>query len=127
MLSAYLDKIVGDEDERRVRLPPLGFDPNVDISFSQFLGLIAQFPARKMDMHWQPQANILGGGRVIYDFIGRFESFARDWRQLSDYLDLQLPPSLLSQPTPHTRNASEQLMRYYDSHCSSVGQVDLLG
>ena len=108
VLSAYLDKIR---------------DPNVwepfaarhglgdtQVSFIEFLRLIADEPPDQMDMHWRPQSHIVAPRVVPYDFIGTMESFEQDlWHILKCIFRREMPISVLR---PHRTDAVERLAEY---------------
>jgi hypothetical protein len=113
-LSCYLEKIAGHQWLRDLRLPRLGLDPKDDVSFGQFLTLVAEQPLAEMDIHWAPQHYLLSLDRVTYGFLGRFESFQRDLDAVVTQLGIDTPPDLQRTPTLHITNASARLREYYD-------------
>lgn len=75
IVSAYLDKLVINNWERKRRLPTLGYKPTASISLKTFLKTIRAQKPENMDIHWMPQAVLLRPDTVFYDVIGRFETF----------------------------------------------------
>lgn len=112
VLSAYLDKITGTRDpavwgpfaERH----NLGTD---EISFVEFLRLIATEPAETMDIHWRPQSQIIGAELVPYDFVGAMESFTPDLAHVIH--TLFGPDAKIEVFAPHRTQASERLQQFY--------------
>lgn len=78
VLSAYLDKLVQSEWERRRHLPALGFELGSTPTFLDFLQRIEKQTSFQCDIHWTPQCDLLGWDRMKMHFIGRFENFASD-------------------------------------------------
>lgn len=119
-LSCYLEKIAGEQWLRDLRLPKLGFRPDEEVSFRDFLERVAQQEPRRMDIHWAPQAHLLGLDRVGYAFLGRFESFRSDLLTVMRVLDIDAPEELWTTGTPHTTNAGALLARHYDEECADL-------
>ena len=119
-LSGYLEKIAGEQWLRERRLPQLGFDPDTEVTFPQFLRRVAEQKPREMDIHWAPQHKLLSLGKVDYGFLGRFESFHQDLRSVVDHLQLTVPDDLLQRQTAHTTHAGSKLRDYYDDECVAL-------
>lgn len=112
VLSAYLDKITGTRDHavwgpfaQRHRL---GED---EISFVEFLRLIATERPETMDMHWRPQSQIIGADLVPYNFVGTMETFTADFAHVIH--TLFGPDATIEVFAPHRTQASERLRQYY--------------
>ena len=73
-----------------------------------------------MDIHWTPQAVLLGLDRVEYGFIGRFESFQRDVRSVIAHLGMQVPERLVETTTSHVTNAGQRLHDFYDAESAAL-------
>jgi hypothetical protein len=87
ILSAYLDKLVQNDWERKRLLPGLGFSSNERPCFITFLDRIAQIPDASRDVHFMSQSALTGAkGRLEFDFIGRFEVFSSDLLAMKKYL-----------------------------------------
>lgn len=114
-LSCYLEKIAGEQWLREKRLPDLGFAPDEDVSFVEFLRRVEQQPPRQMDIHWAPQHFLLSLDRVAYDFLGRFEQFQPDLARVIERLGLEVPASLPLQRTAHATGAGQRLEQHYDA------------
>lgn len=113
-LSCYLEKIVGEQWLRDLRLPKLGFRPDEEVAFVDFLKRVADQPPAEMDIHWAPQSHLLALGKVTYGFLGRFECFQTDLLAVVDHLGMIAPDELLKTRTAHTTNARDKISRYYD-------------
>jgi hypothetical protein len=132
-LSCYLEKIAGEQWLRDLRLPELGFAPDADVSFPEFLRRVAEQEPRHMDIHWAPQHHLLSLQRVRYDFLGRFENFHADLKRLVEHLELGVPEELLNRRTAHVTNAGQRLTQFYDQEAVELvqeiyrGDFDTLG
>lgn len=132
-LSCYLEKIAGEQWLREKRLPDLGFDPEEEVSFVDFLRRVAEQPRRQMDIHWAPAHFLLGLGAVRYDFLGRFENFQADLQRVIDVLGLEVPADLPRQRTAHVTGAGQRLREHYDGEAVELvrhiyrGDFDALG
>jgi hypothetical protein len=121
-LSCYLEKIAGEQWLRDLRLPELGFHPQEEVSFADFLSRVAVQELRDMDVHWAPQHFLLSLRRVQYGFLGRFETFQSDLRRLVEILALDVPEELLLRRTAHVTSAAEKLHDYYDDETVALVQ-----
>lgn len=79
ILSAYLEKLAGDDFERAMRLRHLGLRDDAVPSLRQFLEVLAGSDPAGCDIHWARQSDLLTPDRIAYDFVGRFESFREDF------------------------------------------------
>jgi hypothetical protein len=113
-LSCYLEKIAGEQWLREMRLPKLGFKPDENVEFVEFLRRVAEQAPEDMDIHWAPQQHLLSLGKVRYGFLGRFESFRQDLLSVIGHLEMTVPEGLLQRTTPHTTNARDKILEYYD-------------
>lgn len=75
ILSAYLDKIVGNNFERARVAPPLGLPPDRPCAFHEFLEALLAVPDPQRDAHFQSQTGLLAVDAVAYHIVGRFERF----------------------------------------------------
>lgn len=119
-LSCYLEKIAGEQWLRDLRLPALGFDPNEDVTFVEFLARVAAQRPADMDIHWAPQHVLLGLDRVEYGFIGRFESFQRDVHRVIQHLEMDVPQEMVEATTSHVTNAGSRLQEYYEGEAAEL-------
>lgn len=113
-LSCFLEKIAGEQWLREMRLPILGFEPDEEVTFVQFLSRVAAQPPADMDIHWAPQHLLLSLSKVDYGFLGRFESFHRDLHAVIAHLGMDVPDRLIKTTTAHVTNAGTKIMEYYD-------------
>lgn len=82
--SCWKDKIVAPADHDVPFL--FGAFPNLrpGMPFATYLAAVAEIPDEQADPHFASQASLLClGGRVVPDFVGRFERFATDWRAVA--------------------------------------------
>uniref|UniRef100_A0A7C3W8U9 Sulfotransferase family protein n=1 Tax=Fundidesulfovibrio putealis TaxID=270496 RepID=A0A7C3W8U9_9BACT len=115
ILSAYLSKIVGRKEQRAIVNLLLGLpsaDMDTHISFGQFVEAVAGQEAFAMDGHWRPLSCQTYAYDFPYDFIGRFEHFARDLETLNGLLGGKLAP-YYAPDTYHPTNAAGLLHRHY--------------
>ncbi|WP_168732940.1 sulfotransferase family protein [Aliigemmobacter aestuarii] len=81
VLSAYLDKLVTNEWERKRHLPIFGFEPGARPTFLEFLERLSGIEDRMRDIHYMTQRRLTGGvGGLQMDYIGRFERFGEDFQ-----------------------------------------------
>lgn len=113
ILSCYLDKIVGRQAERDIRLPQIGVDPMRDISFLEFLERIGQQEHHEMDIHWAPQVHLLALPRMTYDFLGRFESFQADMNRLMSRLSIEIDQKYVVRRSKNVTNATSRILEHY--------------
>ncbi len=119
-LSCYLEKIVGEQWLRDLRLPKLGFRADQDIEFNEFLRHVERQEPAFMDIHWAPQNYLLSLGKVEYGFLGRFETFHHDLLLVRQHLALDAPDEFFEARTLHTTNARDQIKEYFDRESESL-------
>lgn len=57
---------------------------NARMSFAEFVERVATIPDRRAQIHFRSQADILTWqGRLVPQFVGRFEHLAEDWERLT--------------------------------------------
>lgn len=121
-LSAYLDKIGRNEKHKRSILLALGRNPDdleQFVSFMDFTQAIATLDPYLMDNHWRPQTDQVLFPLVRYDFIGRFETFERDFSKVVKTItDDSQPP--LDSDISHQTGAGAALFKYYDGGSAEV-------
>jgi len=89
LLSAYLDKIRRNRIQKEDILRQLGLPLsalNKDISFADFVKAVVEQPISMMNPHWRIQYYQTMQTGIHYDFIGRFEQFAEDFRAIGKKL-----------------------------------------
>jgi len=121
-LSCYLEKIVGEQWLRDLRLPKLGFRADEEVSFVDFLRRVAEQEPRDMDIHWAPQHHLLSLDKVRYGFLGRFESFRENLQAVIQRLGMTAPDGLLSEVSSHTTNAGDKIAAYFDDESVALVQ-----
>lgn len=113
ILSCYLDKMVGNQDERRRLAPQLGFSPDYVPTFREFLDAIHAQPEEQRDSHWANQSRLLQLNNIAYDFIGRNESFARSFPLVLKRIGIPLDYFAAAQrDVHHATNSSSRLEQY---------------
>lgn len=139
-LSAYLDKIVRHEPQKRAILTALGRDPaeiTAPVSFEEFLEVLAGQSPEQMDNHWMPQAVHLLGGRIAFDFVGRFERFEQDFAHVAARIGCDLSlyrTDVQSHRTGaagafaahYTARTTDLVRRIYDADFTMFGYPDPL-
>ena len=97
LVSCYRDRVLYN-GPKEFALQPFFSDylytipPN--ISFEEFVRIIARIPDRLADRHFKSQTHSLyARGRRQVDFIGRFENLGSDWKIIADRFgfDVTLP------------------------------------
>lgn len=115
LLSAYLNKIVGNKPQKKKLLLQLGYNPtdlSKVISFDEFIDAVIQQPVAMMDIHWRTQYFQTFQDGIEYDFIGRFESFDVDFFQvLFDLFGSKKPT--ITNDFRHMTSANDQVSHYY--------------
>jgi len=94
VLSSYLEKIRKPQlfypythyTEYQKRYAELGLDIRNNVSFLEFLRSIAESPPHDLDVHWCPQHLLLNFDKMKYDYIGRFERFAEDFKVIQSII-----------------------------------------
>ena len=97
LLSGYLEKIrqgLKQAEPIRAQLLEQGKDPGPaeDISFQDFISVVAAMPSREQDPHWRRQVDHLGLGIIDYDAVIHLEDLDASWRKIADLVgvpDLQ--------------------------------------
>ncbi len=83
VLSGYLEKIGQGLKQSEPIVAELGI-PASDITFAQFLDVIAAQSSREQDPHWRRQADHLGLGLVNYDDVIHLEQLDASWDRVSE-------------------------------------------
>ena len=97
LLSGYLEKIqqgLKQSEPIRAALIEQGRDPGraEDISFADFISVVAATPSREQDPHWRRQADHLGLSIIDYDAIIHLEELDASWPRIASLVgvsDLQ--------------------------------------
>ena len=82
ILSCYLNKIVRDTKQRAKTLRGLDLERDAEVTLAAFLALVARQDAVERDPHWAVQDDLLFGGALPIDSIGRFEQFDDDFAMI---------------------------------------------
>lgn len=83
VLSGYLEKIRQGLKQSEPIAELLGI-PASDITFDQFLDVIATQSSREQDPHWRRQADHLGMGSVNYDAALHLEQLDASWDRVAE-------------------------------------------
>lgn len=122
ILSAYLDKIVGNEWERSRHLPNFGYEENEWPDFMDFLKRLARVPDFERDIHYRTQTRLTGrlGGLKMND-VYKFENFGENFRNFrhkiygpehdENYADFGMH---------HASNASDKIDEYYNDESRRI-------
>jgi Sulfotransferase family len=124
LLSAYLDKIVGEKPEgeqivaeaKRLELAPV----EGGLSFVTFLKCVGALAARGafLDKHWRPQHHQLYPERIRYDLIGKVENLQKDVESVAAALGMNAKET--QRTFGHETRAAEQVERYYDDEARAL-------
>lgn len=123
VLSAYLDKFIFDK-ELRPRKLAFGLDnPNMTITFKDFLLRLIDISVDDMDVHFAPQSSLLGltNEMIHYSFLGRLEKFETDIKLVLDLLDLPYHKFLSTRGMEHKTGAARLINQYY-----GVSEIELV-
>lgn len=116
LLSAYLDKIVKCKPAKANILKAMGYnssDLNIPISFDEYITTIYSQSIAEMDPHWRIQYFQTCQESIPFDYIGRLESFNKDFIQILSTL-LNTNPSLyFTTEQRHSTNSKNLLSNYY--------------
>ena len=80
--SVYVNKIVRPQKKGSFRVQA-GFPADCCPSFEDFVRAVCNQPTAKQNAHWRLQTMNLSVGGLRFDFVGKVESFSRDWQELS--------------------------------------------
>jgi Sulfotransferase family len=123
MESVYWAKMSGRRGYRMTAGAALGLstDPDVEVSFEEFLAAVERQDPIGLDAHWRPQHLNLMHPVVRYDRVGRLESFAADLKRIRD--EAGLPDIPVEQMNVSPRDRSESV---YDGRPDLVRRVERL-
>jgi hypothetical protein len=124
VLSGYLDKILGHEEEKIGILHILGrnyLEIGQHITFDEYIS--ALFKLRhdpiKLNCHWRPMTLQLFADIVQFDFVGRIENFEEDIYELGQRLNIKKVKQYAKRRI-HIRDASDKCKDYY---CDSTKKM----
>jgi len=97
LLSGYLEKIrqgLKQAEPIRARLTEQGRNPGpeTEISFPDFIGIVASLSSREQDPHWRRQVDHLGLDIINYDAVVHLEELDASWSRIAELVgvtDLQ--------------------------------------
>ncbi len=112
VLSAYLDKVLRDPEERLRLLPSIGLAADTEPTFLEFLRAIQAQRDSWRDIHWVTQSRLVQINNINYNFIGRLESFATTFPAVLELLGID--HALLTQAgtPPNVTRASDRLREF---------------
>ena len=105
-LSAYLDKVDGDDHRLHNEVRHLR-----TVSFVDFLQALRNFRPQLMDRHFRPQHLNLNYPKISYDAIFYLENPTA----IAGYVSQIVPGFKIDRFSPHARGALEKLEKYYDA------------
>ncbi len=112
VLSAYLDKVLRDPEERIRLLPSLGLPANSEPTFLEFLKAIQAQRDSWRDIHWVTQSRLIQVNNINYNFIGRFESFAATFPAVLELLGIDSAYMGRAGTPPNVTRASDRLREF---------------
>ncbi|HUY68206.1 MAG TPA: sulfotransferase family protein [Alphaproteobacteria bacterium] len=118
-LSAYMDKILRNEMQKKPIADMLGRPLETPVTFEEFLGCIARQPVREMDGHWVPQYDQTLRGKIAYDFIGSFEHIDADLIEIGTRIS-PLFPRYAQSETRHRTGAADFVAQYYTEEATQL-------
>ncbi|MEL6928277.1 MAG: sulfotransferase family 2 domain-containing protein [Cyanobacteria bacterium J06600_6] len=115
LLSAYLDKIKSNKPQKKDILHHLGkniHQLDTEISFDEFIGVIYEQPIANLNDHWNIQYYQTFQNSIKYDFIGKIESFDRDFEFVLNTIN-QDYQKYISKEQRHASGTNKLLQTYY--------------
>jgi len=121
LLSCYLDKIkepLNNYFFKKKVLNSMGLldkeGVGYPVSFEDFITVIEAQTLLEMDYHWRPQYYLTCQDKINYHFIGRLESFSKDFNVVGKYLSPDFN-RYYSSEVRHKTNADNFVNAYYNS------------
>jgi len=124
LLSAYIDKIQNNKQEKSYILRDLGKDQtklNQDVSFEEFINIICNSKIIHMNSHWRVQYYQTFQNKIEYDFIGKFENLDADIKTALKKINPDYQ-RFISDEKRHATNANELLQTYYTPELTRLVQ-----
>lgn len=114
LLSAWLDKIQGNQFQKSAITQQLGLGEDVSqpISFEQFVDAVVAQPVINMDQHWRVQYDQTYQTRIEYDQIGRFENFQHDLIGIMEKIGID-HQAYYRREAIHATSAGEKVRTHY--------------
>lgn len=122
VLSAYLDKIVGNQSHKGRILLELGHDIDAlkqEVSFEEFLAVLSKQTVLTMDPHWRVQYYQTFQDYIDYDFIGKFENFEEDFVYVGKNISDKFHKYYMSEKR-HSTDANTMLDEYYTNELKEI-------
>jgi len=116
ILSAYLDKIVKCKPAKANILKAMGHDSsnlNTSVNFKEFITTIYSQNIAEMDPHWRIQYFQTCQKSIPFDYIGRLETFNKDFNQILSILNNANPCLYFTSEQRHSTNSNKLLSKYY--------------
>ena len=113
VLSAYLDKFLGDRDPNvlrpfRVRY---GWPAEREPTFSEFLRIIVEDGPETLDPHFRPQTHLLLLPYTPIDFVGHVERM----HEAEQWMNQMCSEIQVRDHRPHATGANSKLQEHYDT------------
>ncbi len=114
LLSCYLDKIIQRKGPQHPLMIQLGYSQFSEkvLSFEEFIEAIIAQPVVYMDAHWRTQYYATFQGGIDYDFIGKFENFATDFRHAIQQTNIDFDKYYTIENS-HATQANNLIDHYY--------------
>ncbi len=120
LVSAYLDKIKMKKAQSYQVYQHLGRELDEEVTFAEFIHALHGLhrSGASFDKHYRSQLRQCGDGRVRLDFIGRLETFEKDFESLVNKLGFDGIELLAGQR--HSTNSEELLTHYYTPQLEEI-------
>ncbi len=130
--SSYTDKILDVRNAGGSKNIFWNLGITLDMDFEEFVARIAEIPDEKIDRHLRSQSYFLcHQGKVVPDYIGRFEKMSEDWSELAARFDLpELPHKNKSTKSKskassiYTRQSAQLVAERYKEDIDHFGYGD---
>lgn len=119
-LSCYLDKVVKKApiDEHIRQSITKNSAGTSEVSYLDFLKAISSMSTYDMNSHYRPQYQQTFGDTIKFDFIGKQENFAQDFKRLREMIGC--PETCYSIANRHKTNASLSTSDYYSEEAAQL-------
>lgn len=112
LLSCYLDRLQKEHTQAYIKTIKLLRLRNGDeIDFNAFVASLEK--QLLADVHWRPQWVELGGGKIEFDYVGRFENLQKDVGRIVAMLYPRSRNADLGFQSPTKTNAGEARKQFY--------------
>lgn len=107
VVSAYLDKIQRNKPQKAAVVRALGrSEADANVSFDEFVGVVCDQDPLAMDPHWGVQYYQVFRSKIAHDFVGRFETFDRDFSKVLEHAGIE--PAYRQNAKSHATKAETQ-------------------